>query len=254
MNKFLRRNELFLGDISKYQSIYNDFSKNQLHNKFWKQIKGTAFLINGYPNDAYSCVNVVLASQLGKLLKLNCEEVLFAELHSKHVTATAFTESISLFENNMFEIYPMSLKYIEQCYSKEIFYFLIQNSAAYVNVDGKQKEVFNKHFIDSSGDVFLSNHAFTSYATPNQLSANSVVKLLISNDNYITAKGIDNLIGHQDLATILFSSIPNFMIDAHDEIAEKLNKPSFEQKKISFDMNWEAFKDSIVEFENTAKI
>ena len=65
---FLSQEKLFLGDIEEFPVIPQVWNYTGTHFKQWLNIKGIPFLVNGYKDDEYSCVNRVLASQIGKLL------------------------------------------------------------------------------------------------------------------------------------------------------------------------------------------
>ena len=65
---FLSQEKLFLGDVEEYKTIPQIWNYSGTHYKEWKNIEGIPFLVNGYKDDEYSCVNRVLASQIGKLI------------------------------------------------------------------------------------------------------------------------------------------------------------------------------------------
>lgn len=248
---FMSYDQLDLGDLSIYKTIKSPVSFNTIPMKLWKDINGVPFLINGYVDDAYSAVNRVLAAQAGKLLGLQCEEVFFGHLNDKLVTATAFHDAVTLLENQTFQLYPMTSNYDYQSEQKRAFYFLIQHWTAYALVNNQVRERFERHFIDSNGNVFLSQHEFATFLTPEQMTTALMVRLRITRDNYTPIKDLMLRIGDRDLADIVFSSISPEMIECHDEVANNLNKPSFDNKRESFDANFEKLKKALVEFENT---
>ena len=251
---FLQNKELMLGDLSSYPTTHQSLNKLVSNFKFWKNIKDVPHLINEYPDEAYSCVTAVLASQLGKLLQLHCEETFFAELDGKPVTATAFHECITVLENDLFEMYPLTSSFLRQSIQKQIFYFLIQNYNAYAYVNTKLKERLERHYVDSSGNAFLSNHSMAAFLTPQQLPVNIIVKLHINHENYLVVRDFINKVGKIDLTEVAFDSIPKEMVQAHDVIAEKINKPTFEQKKLSFHSNWQRLIEAKKEFEELVKV
>ena len=252
---FLVQEKLFIDDVEEYKPIPQVWNYTWTHFKQWVNIKGIPFLVNGYKDDEYSCVNRVLAAQAGKLLGLHCEEVLFGYLHNKCVTLTAFTEAVTLLENQIFELYQLdTLNYLYQSEQKRAFYFLIQHWSPYYQTAEGIKERFFEHFVNPDGSVFLSNHQAASFRTPQQMPINLMVPLEINKINYRAIKDMVARVGEKDLADITFSSIHDEFIDLHDVHARKMNKPNFAQKKQSFDANWDNLLKSIEEFEMIPKI
>jgi hypothetical protein len=248
---FLQQDRLDFGDISLMKTIKQELNAGATHYKLWKDINGIPFLVNGYPDNAYSCVTRVLAAQAGKMLGLSCEEVFFGNLNGKPVTLTAFQEAVTLLENETFKFYPMAQNYEYQSEQKRAFYFLIQHWTAYAVVNGQVKERFERHFIDTKGDVFLSMHEMATFLTPQQMSPALMVRLTLNKLNYRPIRDLLVRVGDRDVADIIFSSIPQEMIEAHDELALGLNKPTFDQRRDAFDSNWERLKEAIQEFEGT---
>jgi hypothetical protein len=247
---FYSYEKLNLGNVADFKTIPQQLNVSSLHFKLWKDINGIPFLVNGYPDDDYSCVTRVLASQAGKLLGLQCEEVFFGNLDSKPVTLTAFHEAVTLLENETFKLYPMASNYEYQSEQKRAFYFLIQHWTAYAVINSQVKERFERHFIDSKGNIFLSQHEFATFLTPQQMSPALMVRLTIDKMNYRPIKDLIIRVGDRDIADTTFSSIPVEMIEAHDELAEKFNKPSFDQRRQDFDSNFERLKEALKEFES----
>jgi len=247
---FLQQEKLYIGEVEQYPMIPQVWNFTGTHFKVFVNIKGIPFLVNGYGDDEYSVVNRILASQIGKMLGLHCEEVLFGYYHDKAVTLTAFTECINLLENQTFELYELdNLNYIYQSEQKRAFYFLIQNWRVYAKTDRGIKERFPEHFVTPEGSVFLSGHQSAMFLTPQQMPRNIMVPLEINKNNYRAIKDVTNRIGTKDLADIVFSSLPNELVELHDEHAKKMNKPNFAQKKLSFSTNWDSLIESIEEFE-----
>ena len=213
-------------------------------------VENLPLLVNGYIDDEYSAVNRVLASQIGKLLGLHCEEVFFGYYHGKCVTLTLFHEAITLLENQSFELYELTSNYTYQSDQKRAFYYLIQNWIAYANVNGTLKERFDAHYIDSDGNIFMSNHQQAAFLTPQQMSENLSINLNIAQHNYRPIKDMSVRVGSGNIASICFNSIPQELIEKHDEIAYKTNRPSFTQKQQSFDSNWSNLIDMLHQFEN----
>jgi hypothetical protein len=252
---FLMQEKLFINDIEQYDEIPQDWNYSGTHYKSWYNIKSIPFLVNGYKDEEYSCVNRVLASQIGKLLGLHCEETLFGYLHNKAVTLTAFTECVNLLENQTFELYELdTLNYIYQSEQKRAFYFLIQHWTAFAKTAQGIKERFPEHFVNAEGSVFLSNHQSAMYLTPQQMPRNLMVPLEINKLNYRAIKDMVARVGQKDLAEITFSSIPEEFIELHDEHAKMMNKPLFSQKKESFSTNWDNLLLSLEEFENMPRL
>ena len=211
--------------------------------------------MNGYKDDEYSAVNRVVASQIGKLLGLHCEEVLFGYLHNKCITLTAFTEAVTLLENQIFELYELdTLNYLYQSEQKKAFYFLIQHWSPYAKTPEGIKERFFEHFVCPDGSIFLSNHQAAMFLTPQQMPVNLMVPLEINKINYRAVKDMVTRVGMKDLADIAFSSIPPEFIELHDAHAKKMNKANFAQKKQSFDANWSNLLEAIEEFEKFPRI
>jgi len=252
---FLMQEKLYLGEVEQYPTIPQIWNYTGTHFKQWLNVKGIPFLINGYKDDEYSCVNRVVASQIGKMLGLHCEESLFGYYHNKAVTLTAFTEAVNLLENQTFEIYELdSLNYIYQSEQKRAFYFLIQHWTAYAKTEKGIKERFPEHFVSPEGSVFLSNHQSAMYLTPQQMPRNLMVPLEINKLNYRAIKDMVARVGQKDLADITFGSIPTEFVELHDEHANKMNKQTFAQKKESFDTNWSNLLISIEEFERIPRV
>jgi len=252
---FLSQEKLLVDDVEDYKFIPQVWNYTGTHFKQWVNIKGIPFLVNGYKDDEYSCVNRVLASQIGKLLGLHCEEVLFGFYHTKTVTLTAFTEAVTLLENQIFELYELdTLNYLYQSEQKRAFYFLIQHWTPYVKTPEGIKERFFEDFVNTDGSVFLSNHQSAMFRTPQQMPANLMIPLEINKVNYRAIKDMVARIGQKDLADIAFSSIPDEFIELHDMHATKMNKPNFAQKKQSCDTNWSNLLKSLEEFEQFPRI
>jgi len=252
---FLEKEKLYLGDVEEYPHIPQVWNFTGTHFKKWINVKGIPFLVNGYKDDEYSCVNRVVASQIGKLLGLHCEETLLGYFHDKAVTLTAFTEAVTLFENQTFELYELdSLNYIYQSEQKRAFYFLIQHWSAYVKTAQGMKERFPEHFVNPDGSVFLSNHQGAAFLTPQQMPRNIMVPLEITKLNYRAIKDMVTRVGQKDLADIAFNSVPDEFVELHDIHAKMMNKPSFAQKKESFDSNWSNLLLSIEEFESIPRL
>jgi hypothetical protein len=247
---FLQQEKLYIGEVEQYPMIPQVWNFTGTHFKVWVNIKGIPFLVNGYGDDEYSVVNRLLASQIGKMLGLHCEEVLFGYYHDKAVTLTAFTECINLLENQVMEIYLLDeLNYIYQSEQKRCFYFLIQNWRVYAKTDRGIKERFPEHFVTPEGSVFLSGHQSAMFLTPQQMPRSLLVPLEITKLNYRAIKDLILRIGTKDLADITFGSLPNELVELHDDHALKMNKPNFAQKKLSFSTNWDSLIESIEEFE-----
>jgi hypothetical protein len=247
---FLQKEKLYMGEVNEFKSIPQDWNFTGTHFKLWKNVHGLPFLINGYNDDEYSAVNRVLASQAGKILGLQCEEVFFGYFHGKCVTLAAFHEAVTLLENQAFELYPLASNYNYLATQKRAFYFLIQNWVAYAQVDSATtKERFDYHFVDSDGEVFLSKHEQAMFLTPQLMPRNLMVKLDITRDNYQPIKDMVRRVGNKDFADIVFSSIPDEFVDLHDELANNLNKTTFQRKKECFDGNWMNLLASLEEFE-----
>lgn len=248
---FLALEKLDLGNVADYKTIQQDLNVGGLHYKLWKDINGVPFLVNGYSDDEYSCVTRVLAAQVGKLLGLQCEEVFFGNLDGKPITMTAFQEAVTLLENETFQLYQMASNYEYQSEQKRAYYFLIQNWTAYAVVSGQVKERFERHYIDQKGNVFLAQHDQATFLTPQQMSPALMVRLTLNKLNYRPIKDLVMRVGDRDIADIAFSSIPVEMIEAHDRIAEALNKPTFDQRREALDANWERLKEALQEFESS---
>jgi hypothetical protein len=144
----------------------------------------------------------------------------------------------------------MASNYEYQSEQKRAFYFLIQHWTAYAVINSQVKERFERHFIDSKGNIFLSQHEFATFLTPQQMSPALMVRLTIDKMNYRPIKDLIIRVGDRDIADTTFSSIPVEMIEAHDELAEKFNKPSFDQRRQDFDSNFERLKEALKEFES----
>jgi len=246
---FLQQHELYLGQIEEYPSISQEWNEFGQHWKNWKIINNVPFLVNGYPNDEYDVLNRILASQAGKLLGLQIEECFFAYHHDKCVTLTAFHEAVTLLENVSFELYPMAVNYEYQSEQKKVFYFLIQNWPAYVVSENSMKERFDLHFIDFQGNVFLSKHEQAAFLKPSLMSDNTFVRCELDKNNYQAIKNMVQKNQNIDVPDVVFSSIPEELIELHDEIANKYNLTSFIQKKNGFSSNWDALLESIDEYE-----
>jgi hypothetical protein len=246
---FLQQEKLYLGDVENYPTVGQDYNFDGTHHKIWKTINRLPFLVNGYVDDEYSAVNRVLAAQAAKLLGLQCEEVFFGYFHGKAVTLTAFHEAVTLMENQALELYRLSSNYNYLADQKRAFYFLIQHWTAYINIGSETKERFDSHFIDSNGEVFLSNHQQAMWLTPQMMSKNLMVRLTINKLNYQSLKDMVRRVGSKDLADIVFSSIPDEFVELHDEIANQLNKSSFEKKKECFDANYNRLLEALQEYE-----
>lgn len=244
--------KLDVGNISDYPTIYQTMNVSGTHFKLWKNINNVPFIVNGH--DAYSCTTKVLASQAGKLLNLQCEEVFFGNLDGKRITVTAFHEAVTLLENTSFELYPMSENYLYQSQQKQAFYFLIQNWPAYSVIRGEVKERFERHYIDSNGNIFLSQHENATFLTPHQMSNALLVRFSLTQENYAAIRDLIVRIGDKDLADIVFSSIPVYMIEEHDEIANNYNKPTFDMRRQAFDSNWTNLKEAFEQFDNNLKL
>lgn len=251
---FLQQEKLYLGDIEKYKTIPQVWNYTGTHWKLWKDINRLPFLVNGYPDDEYSAVNRVLASQAAKLLGLQCEEVFLGYLHNKCVTLSAFHEAVTLLENQAFEFYKLADNYYYLSDQKASFYFLIQHWVAYANTPKGVKARFDAHYIDNNGEVFLSNHQQAMFLTPQLMARNLRVKLDITPLNYQPIKDMVRRVGGKDFADIVFSSIPVEFVELHDEIATKLNKTTFEKKKECFDGNWVALLDALAQFEAMPRV
>jgi hypothetical protein len=251
---FLQQEKLYLGDIEEYPTIAQEWNQTGTHFKIWKLINKLPFLVNGYGDDEYSAVNRVLASQIGKMLGLQCEEVFFGYLHGKCVTLTAFHEAVTLLENQGLELYQLASNYNYLADQKRTFYFLIQHWVAYANMDSETKERFDAHFIDSNGEVFLSNHQQAMFLTPQLMARNLMVKLTITKLNYQSIKDMTRRIGSKDFADIVFSSIPDEFVELHDQIAVRLNKTNFQKKKECFDGNWTRLLEALQEFERMPRV
>jgi len=247
---YLTQEKLDLGNIADMKTIKQAMNVTGTHFKLWKDINGIPFLVNGYPDDSYSCVTRVLASQAGKLLGLQGEEVFFGNFDGKPVTLTAFSECVSLLENETFKLYQMASNYEYQSEQKRAFYFLIQHWTAYATIRGQIKERFERHFIDEKGNVFLSQHEFASFLTPRQMSPSLMVRLTITKDNYRSIRDMVLRVGDRDLSDIVFDSIPVEMIEQHDQVAAQLNKPSFDVRREAFEANWNRLKQALEEFES----
>jgi hypothetical protein len=246
---FLQQQELYLGQIEDYPTIPQEWNKLGDHWKIWKFINNIPFLINSYPNDEYDVVTRILASQIGKLLGLQSEECFFGYFYDKCVTLTAFHEAVTLLENVALELYPMAINYTYQSDQKKAFYFLIQNWVAYASTTNGTKERFDLHFIDSKGNVFLSKHEKAAFLKPSLMPKNLIVKFDLNKENYQAIKNMVQLVQNMDLAEIVFSSIPEELIELHDEIAKKYNMTLFDKKKEYFTANWNALIESIEEYE-----
>lgn len=247
---FLSGEKLYLGDIQGYQTVPQAWNDTGTHFKMWKNINGLPFLVNGYQDDEYTCVNRVLVSQAAKLMGLQCEEVFLGYNHAKPVTLTAFHEAITLLENTAFEMYKLSSNYNYLADQKRAFYFLIQNWVAYAQIDSQTtKERFDFHFVDSNGEVFLSKHEQAMFLTPQLMPRNLMVKLEITKLNYQAIKDMIRRVGDKDIADIVFSSIPDEFVDLHDEVANRMNKTSFQRKKECFDANWMRLVEAVQDFE-----
>jgi len=246
---FLQKEKLYLGDVENYPTIPQQWNMIGLHWKLWKNVNGLPFLVNGYNNEVISVVNRIVASQAAKLLGLRTEEVFFGYLHGKIVTLTAFVESVTILENQVLELYPLVSNYNYLADQKEAFYFLIQHWQSYVNIDGNTKERFDAHYIDSNGEVFLSNHQSAMFLTPQMMAKNLMVKLEINALNYRPIKDMIRRVGSKDLADIVFSSLPDELIELHDITAKKLNQTLIEQKRQCFSTNWERLLEATQQFE-----
>lgn len=247
---FYMHEKLDLGNIADLKTIKQNMNMSATHYKLWKDINGIPFVVNGYPDDAYSCVTRVLASQAGKLLGLQGEEVFFGNSDGKPVTLTAFSEVVTLLESITFQLYQMASNYEYQSEQKRAFYFLIQHWTAYSIEHSQVKERYERHFIDAKGNVFLSQHEFATFLTPQQMSSAMIVRLHITKDNYRPIRDLIIRVGDRDVAAIVFDSIPLDMVEQHDQIAVAMNKPSFDQRREAFDSNWERLKEALQEFES----
>lgn len=248
---FLAFEKLDLGNVADYKTVKQDLNVGGLHYKLWKDVNGIPFLVNGYADNEYSCVTRVLAAQVGKLLGLQCEEVFFGNLDGKPITMTAFQEAVTLLENETFLLYQMATNYEYQSEQKRAFYFLIQNWTAYAVVNGQVRERFERHYIDQKGNILMAQHDQATFLTPQQMSPALMVRLTLNKNNYRSIKDLVMRVGDRDIADIAFSSIPTDMIEAHDRIAETLNKPTFDQRREALDSNWERLKEALQEFESS---
>jgi|GEM_PF-5092999 len=252
---FLEQDKLFLGNVEDYKNIPQDYDYSGTHNKSWITIKGLPFLIAGYSDDEYSAVNRVVASQIGKLLGLNCEETFLSYFHGKCVNLIAFKACISLAENQMFEMYELNhLNYLYQNEQKKAFYFLIQNWFACSKLDRTIKEKFSENFIDKGGNVFISSLHKAMFLTPQQMPKNLLIPFEINKFNYKPVKDMIEKVKKLDLVDLAFGSISNNFVELHDIEAEKLNKPTFYQKKDSFESNWDNLIKSLAEFEKLSGV
>lgn len=247
---FFEQDKLFLGNVEDYKNIPQDYDYSGTHNKSWISIKGLPFLIAGYSDDEFSAVNRVVASQIGKLLGLNCEEVFLSYFHGKCVNLIAFKECVSLAENQMFEMYELNhLNYLYQNEQKKAFYFLIQNWFACSKLDRNIKEKFSENFIDKSGNVFISSLHKSMFLTPQQMPKNLLIPFEINKFNYKPVKDMVDKLKKLDIVDLAFGSISNHFVELHDLEADKNNKPNFYQKKDSFESNFSNLIKSLNQFE-----
>lgn len=243
--------QLIMKDANELSTIQPTWNANGIHQKLYVEHNQNIFLVDGYEENAIACVNRVLVSQLINFFELNGEEVYFSNYHGKLVNLTKVVPAVSLMENWTYEFYPLDKKnYIRESQEKRALYFLVQNTHAYIQKSLKWKERFSEHFIDTFGHVFICNNAHSSFLTSKNLGDN-VLTLEITKENYPTLKKKFLTHQKQDIAEIIFSSIPFEYVQLHDKDAKKFNKPTFLEKKINFDKNWHIFLECIYEFKGS---
>jgi hypothetical protein len=94
-------------------------------------------------------------------------------------------------------------------------------------------------------------HEMATFLTPQQMASNLLVRLNITKANYRPIRDLVMRVGDKDVADIVFSSIPENMVEEHDKVAMSHNKPNFNQRRESFDANWERLKEALEEFETS---
>lgn len=245
---FLHGDKLVINDVENFKTIKQIWNPDGLHQKLWKNVNEIPFLINGYDDD-YLAVNRLLASQIGKLLGLQCEEIFIGDFLGKIVTLTAFQDAITLLENQSFELYELASNYTYQSHQKRIFYQLIQHWAAYALVDNHLVERFDLHYVDSSGNVFLSRHEKAAFVKSHQLPNHLSIMMSVNEENYRPIKDLLVRVGDMDVAAVACTSLPTEYVEIHDEIAYTTNRPSLSDKQLNLKHNWEEIKNSVEQFE-----